>query len=369
MKGKNQRRLAVASTAAVVAVSLSACAGGGTPGATGSAGGSASGQGSYSIALSNSYLGNSWRQTMVKAFEHTAEQAKQAGAIADYSVSNTSQNTATEQIAQIKSLILKHPSAILINSASPTALNSVITDACNAGIKVVVFDSLASADCEYDVVNGLKEDGYLEAKMVAEAMGGKGNLLMVRSIVGSEPENEVHAGWLQALAEFPDVKVVKEVVGQASDSVAQEAVQEVLPSLPQIDGVVTAGATNGVLKAFDAAGKTLPAAVFDNSGEGLRNWQTLAAKGYKGGSVRSDPGQASAAIWVALALLKGENVPKTTHLPNVVIAQDDLQKWIDVTPAGNVAAWLWTQEQTEQALTASKDDKTIDALPVPTEAP
>ncbi|MDR1426239.1 MAG: substrate-binding domain-containing protein [Bifidobacteriaceae bacterium] len=371
MNSKRQRRLAAALTLAVAATLLSACAGNqatvsedGTPADAQTQGGA------YTIALSNSYLGNSWRQTMVKVFEETAEQAKKDGLIAEYSVSNTSQNTATEQIAQIKSLILKHPDAILVDSASPTALNSVIEDACDAGIKVVVFDSLASADCEYDVVNGLKEVGYLEAKMVADAMGGSGNLLMVRGIVGSQPENEVYSGQLEALGEYPDIEVVKEVVGQASDSVAQEAVQEVLPSLPQIDGVLTAGATNGVLKALEAAGKPLPAAVFDNTGEGLRYWQELASsQEYKGGSVRNDPGQAAAAIWVALALLNGQDVPKTTTLPNVVISQDELAEWIDVTPAGSVAAWPWTREQTEQAVTASKDGNTVDPLPVPTAAP
>jgi ribose transport system substrate-binding protein len=35
------------------------------------------------IALSNSFLGNSWRQTMVKIFEQTAKQAKAQGLISD----------------------------------------------------------------------------------------------------------------------------------------------------------------------------------------------------------------------------------------------------------------------------------------------
>ena len=362
------RRLALLSASVLATTLLAGCSGqsGSTDGGAAEGGDNAD----YTIALSNSYLGNSWRQTMVKAFEATAGEAKKQGIIKDFSVSNTSQNTATEQIAQIKSLILKKPSAILINSASPTGLNSVIEQACSAGITVVVFDSLASADCEYDVVNGLEDFGYQEAKLVAEAMGGKGNVLMVRGVVGSAPETQIHDGQLKALKEYPDIKVVKELVGQASDSVTQEAVQSAIPSLPQIDGVISGGSSFGAVQAFDSAGLPLPRVAFDNSGESLRFWKDLVdSQGYQSGSVRTDPGQASAAVWIAIALLNGEKVPKTMHMPNVVITEDNLQSWIDVTPTGNVAAWLWTQEQTEAAITTNQDKGTVEPLPVPTTAP
>jgi len=363
-----QRRLALLSASVLATTLLASCAGQNeSPEGDAPQGGENS---DYTIALSNSYLGNSWRQTMVKAFEATAGEAKEQGLISDFSVTNTSQNTATEQIAQIKSLILTKPSAILINSASPTGLNSVIEQACSAGITVVVFDSLASADCEYDLVNGLEDYGYHEAKLVAEAMGGAGNVLMVRGVVGSAPETQIHDGQLKALEEYPDIEIVQELVGEASDSVTQEAVQSAIPSLPQIDGVISGGSSYGAVQAFESAGLPLPHVAFDNSGESLRFWQEVqATEDYQSGSVRTDPGQASAAVWIALALLNGEEVPKTMYLPNVVIAEDNLQGWIDVTPTGNVAAWLWTQEQTEEAIATNLDEGTVEPLPVPTSAP
>lgn len=375
-----QRSLTFVSLALLVSVALTACSESGSgqsPSETTAVSDTASESeapaagGDYTIALSNSFLGNSWRQTMVKAFEHTAEQAKADGIIGDYVVSNTSQNTATEQISQIKSLILTGPDAIVINSASPTALNPVIEEACAAGIVVVVFDSLASAECEYDVVNGLKEYGYDEAKTVAEAMDGSGSVLMVRGIVGSAAEDLIHSGQVEALQEYPDIEIVQEIVGQASDSVTQEAVLSVLPSLSQIDGVITGGSSYGALQAFQSAGRELPAASFDNSGESLRFWRQLIddATGFRGGSVRSEPGQASAAFWVAIELLEGNEVPKTVTLPNIVITEDDLDQWIEATPPGNTAAWLWTREQTRDAIEANAAGETVAALPPSTVAP
>ena len=95
---------------------------------------------SYTIGLSDSYIGNSWRKTMVTAWEDVAKQAENQGLISGYTVDVSAENTATSQIADIDSLILKHVNAIDIDAASPTALNPTIQKACAAGIKVVVFE-------------------------------------------------------------------------------------------------------------------------------------------------------------------------------------------------------------------------------------
>lgn len=365
----NQARVLRRRSVVIGAVVALAAAGCSSSSNSSSAGGGGK-PGSYTIALSNSFLGNTWRQTMVKVFESTAQGAKAKGLIKDFKVVNTSQNTATEQIAQIKSLILQKPSAILINSASPTALNPVIEQACQAGIKVVVFDSLASAKCEYDVQDDIGKYGFDEGKSVAEAMGGKGNVLIVRGVVGSQPEKVIYDGQRKALAAYPNIKIVREVVGQASNAITQQAVQAALPSLPRIDGVITGGSSFGALQAFQAAGKPLPKVAFDNSGEALRFWQQQYQKsGYKAVSVRTEPGQAAAAFWVAMNLLEGKPVLKSITLPNLIITQATLADWIKVTPNGNVATFLWTQDEVNKAIEAAKSGSPVQAPGVPSSAP
>lgn len=360
-------RRAVVVVGAALTLAAAGCSSSSKPASSGAGGAKA---GSYTIALSNSFLGNTWRQTMVKVFQHTAQEAKSKGLIKDFKVSNTSQNTATEQIAQIKSLILQKPSAILINSASPTALNPVIDQACAAGIKVVVFDSLASSKCEYDVQDDIGKYGFDEGKSVAEAIGGKGNVLMVRGVVGSQPEKVIYEGQRKALAAYPNIKIVREVVGQASNAITQQAVQSALPSLPTINGVITGGSSFGALQAFQATGKPLPKVAFDNSGEALRFWQQQYQKnGYKAVSVRTEPGQAAAAFWVAMNLLQGKPAMKSITLPNLIITQDKLADWTKVTPNGNVATFLWTRDEVNKAIAASKSGSPIAPPSVPTSAP
>src|SRR5205814_44149 len=102
------------------------------------------------IALSNAYYGNTWRHQMVEAFEASAEEAKAAGKIADYIVLN-GDGSVNQQNSQIAELILKKVDAIAVDAASETAVNGIIQKACAAGIKVVSFDSIASAPCNYQL--------------------------------------------------------------------------------------------------------------------------------------------------------------------------------------------------------------------------
>ena len=93
---------------------------------------SANGQKAYKIALSNSFYGNTWRKQMVDVMQKAANEAKAQGLISDFIVDN-GDGTANTQLAQLNSLILSHPDAILINAASPTALNGAIAQADSTG--------------------------------------------------------------------------------------------------------------------------------------------------------------------------------------------------------------------------------------------
>src|SRR5579883_468697 len=87
------------------------------------------------IALSNSYAGNSWRQQMLKTWERATSDALKEHKIKAAKVVNANAS-APEQANQIESLIVEGWDAIVINAASPTALNGVIAEACDQKIVV-----------------------------------------------------------------------------------------------------------------------------------------------------------------------------------------------------------------------------------------
>lgn len=353
------RRLVALVAAGLTAVALAGCTAPTTGGDSDAA---------PTVALSNAFLGNSWRQSMVASFEEAATQAKADGLISEFTVVNTpGANVATDQIANIESLLLDAPDILLINPAASDALGPVIDKACAAGTIVVVFDSSVDNDCAYIVTNSFSQWATTATENIAEAMGGEGNLLISRGVVGTPPEAEYYAAQQEVLAKYPGITVVGEVTANCSSADAQTAVTGVLPSLPQIDGVAGCGDGLGVAEAFKAAGLPIPAVTFEPSGKALEFW---ASNDVADGAIAimSDPGQVVAALFVGIALFDGVEVPRVTIFPSVLIVQDDRDTWLDAVDGDAIATWQWTKDLVDTQIQANIDG-TVDSAalpPVPT---
>ncbi len=323
------------------------------------------------IALSNSYAGNSWRQQMLRMWNLAGQQAVKSGVIAKTKVVNAD-NSAPQQASQISDLTLEGWQAIVIDAASPTALNGVIQQACNAHIVVVVFDSLATAPCAYKVAYNYVDMGDMEAKFVADRLHGKGDVLEVRGIAGTSVDDDIHKGIVRTFAKYPGIKLVGSVHGNWTQSIAQKEVAGLLPSLPAINAVVTQGGDGyGTYEAFKAAGRPTPLIIMGNRQDELALWKQLTAQsgGYDTFSVSSAPGVSSIAFWVAQQILAGAKVPKTVEVPLLVITAKDLDAWLKAVPQGGVATPLYDQQWTQGLITANLGHTALPASPIPNGVP
>jgi ribose transport system substrate-binding protein len=310
------------------------------------------------VALSNAYYGNTWRHQMVEAFEASAKEAKAAGKIADYIILNGDGSVA-QQNSQIAELILKGVDAIAVDAASETAVNGVIEKACAAGIKVVSFDSVASAPCNYQLnfdFKGYKEE---EAEWVFKKLGGKGNVLQVRGVKGSAPDNDMFNAQEAALKKYPDIKVVATVYGQATASVAQSAIANVLPSLPHVDAVLGQGGSDdfGIAQAFDQFGGAYkdkpPIIEGGGSTDFIKWWAAKSPGGYTTVSMNTTPGIGGAAFWLSLALVKGAEAPKLMIMPVATVTQDNLKEFADL-PSGMIVSPSYSEEWVAKNLLGKK---------------
>jgi ribose transport system substrate-binding protein len=308
------------------------------------------------IALSNSYYGNTWRRQMVESFKEAAEQAKKEGRIADYIIEN-GDGSVNQQVAQLNGLILRGVDAIAINSASPTALNGVIEKACAAGIKVVAFDSIATAPCCYKLDFDFKTAHKESTKFIVDSLlGGKGNILIIRGVKGSAPDQMMYEGQMETLKQFPEAKIVGEVYGQATTAVAQAEVSKLLPSLPQIDAVLTQGGGDdyGVVQAFEQAGREAPIIEGGGSSNFLKWWSDQSKKsGYKTISDNSAPGIGGAAFWLTLAILNGAEPSKSLFMPYATITTDNLADYADLPP-GFIVSPKYTEDWVKENILKSK---------------
>lgn len=301
-------------------------------------------KGDYVIGLSNSYYGNTWRKQMVDSFEAAATEAKEKGYISDFIVQN-GDGSVNAQIAQINSFILEGVDAICINAASPTALNSVIDKATQAGIKVIAFDSVVTNESAYKMDYDFVKFGTDCGAFIADKLGGTGNIVMVRGVSGTAPDENMFKGFEMVLGDHPDLNVVATVVGEASATVAQEEFTKILPSLDKVDATFNQGGDSyGIAQAFEQAGIEPPIIVGDNSAEFIQWWIEQKEKnGYETISMRAAPSCGSAALWTAINILNGEDVPMEMILNLVTITNDNVDDYADLE-AGTIAAPLFTND-------------------------
>ncbi|HEY9214411.1 MAG TPA: ABC transporter substrate-binding protein [Ancylobacter sp.] len=311
------------------------------------------------IALANAYFGNTWRHQMVDAFEAAAKKAKEDGKIADYIILN-GDGTVAQQNSQIAELILKKVDAIAVDAASESAVNGIIEKACKAGIKVVSFDSVASAPCNYQLNFDFKGYKKQQAEWVLKKIGGKGNIIVVRGVKGSAPDADMYSAQEAALKANPDVKVVATVYGQATASVAQSAVANALPSLPHVDAVLGQGGSDdtGIAQAFVQYGgdyaKKMPVIEGGGSSNFIQWWSKQRdANGYSTISMNTTPGIGGAAFWLAYGLVKGATPPKLMIMPVATVTDENLKDYASL-PAGVIVSPSYSQEWVEDNLIKTK---------------
>ena len=291
------------------------------------------------IALSNNYAGNSWRQAMLKSWDKVTKQAVADGIVAAADPFTTSENQVTEQAAQIQNLILQGYNAIVINAASPDALNGVVKQACDAGIIVVSFDGIVTEPCAWRIAVDFKAMGASEVEYLAKKMPEGGNLLEIRGLAGVFVDDEISKGINETVAKNAQFKIVGSVHGDWAQEVAQKAVAGILPSLPEVKAVVTQGGDGyGAAQAFAAAGRPTPLIIMGNRQDELQWWKEQKdANGYETMSVSIAPGVSTLAFWVAQMILDGKEVPKDLTVPFLRIDQDNLEANLATTEKGGVA--------------------------------
>jgi ribose transport system substrate-binding protein len=309
------------------------------------------------IALSNNYAGNSWRQAMLESWAKVTGPAVADGTVAAADAFTTAENQATEQAAQIQNLILQGYDAIVLNAASPTALNGAVKEACDAGIVVVSFDGIVTEPCAYRIAVDFAAMGKAEVDYLKDTLPAGGKLLEIRGLAGVFVDDEISKGIHAGVTENPQFEIVGSVHGDWAQDVAQKAVAGILPSLPEdIVGVVTQGGDGyGAAQAFAAAGRPTPLIIMGNRQDELAWWKEQKdASGYKTMSVSIAPGVSTLAFWVAQQILDGQKVPQDLVVPFLRIDQDNLEANLESTPAGGVANVEYSLEDAKKVIAGAQ---------------
>ena len=230
----------------------------------------------FKIALSNSFIGNKWRIEMENDFKSACGMPPYKTEV-QCSVYNSG-NDVSKQTQQISNLISQGVNAILVDAASGTGLNGIIQQACARHIVVVAYDNLVTAPCAIKINGSQYAYGQQNAQYIADKLKGKGNVIMVTGVAGTQADTDRNQGAADVFKKYPGIKVVSKYTGMWDSATAQRNTAQQLPSLPKIDGVWSSGGTDGILKAMLAAGRPLPTVV---GGEGENGYRRFLV-GYNG---------------------------------------------------------------------------------------
>ena len=209
----------------------------------------------YVIYLSNNFMGNDWRQQMIRVAEVSVAKGPLAGRV-DLRVENV-ENKVEAQIASLNNMIRQQPDAILIDAASDSALNPTVQRACEAGIVVISFDQTVTEPCAYALGSDWNKIPAVMAEWMVEQLGGKGNVIVDRGLAGAPISAQLQGGYEAVLANYPDIKIVGNYNGDYALGPEQSGVAALLAANPQIDGILTQGYGSGAIQALLDAGRPI----------------------------------------------------------------------------------------------------------------
>jgi len=168
----------------------------------------------------------------------------------------TVQDSITEQLSEIEDAIIKRPGAVVFIPVNSKAMIPGIEKLNAANIPVVnitdrVLGGSVISFMGCDETNVALNTG----RFLLQRLNGRGNVIILEGVGGSENSANRVAGYKKALAEFPDVKLLASQPANFQRVQALQVTENLMQSYSQIDGILAANDSMalGAIEALDAA--------------------------------------------------------------------------------------------------------------------
>ncbi|WP_396918868.1 sugar ABC transporter xylitol/D-threitol-binding protein ThpA, partial [Mycolicibacterium sp.] len=223
---------------------------------------------------------------------------------------NSANNDVSTQASQVDSLINQGVDAIIVVPVQADSLGPQVASAKAKGIPLVpVNAALDSKDIAGNVQPDDVAAGAQEMQMMADKLGGKGNIVILQGPLGQSGELDRSKGIEQTLAKYPDIKVLaKDTANWKRDEAVNKMKNWISGFGPQINGVVAQNDDMGLgaLQALKESGRNgVPIVGIDGIEDGLN---AVKSGEFIGTSLQNGTVELSAGLAVANALVKGEQV-------------------------------------------------------------
>ncbi|WP_104162951.1 rhamnose ABC transporter substrate-binding protein [Cryobacterium sp. N22] len=146
------------------------------------------------------------------------------------------------QVSYINTLTQQGVGAIVVSANDPKAIGGALTEARDAGVKVVTFDS--DTDPEYrDVfINQADAEGIakVQVDLIAEQIGDAGEVAILSASANATNQN----AWIKLMEEelatnHPNITLVETVYGDDDDQTSFDKTAALLQSHPNLKGIMS----------------------------------------------------------------------------------------------------------------------------------
>ncbi|BBX67624.1 substrate-binding domain-containing protein [Mycolicibacterium psychrotolerans] len=223
---------------------------------------------------------------------------------------NSANLDVSTQADQVDSMVNQGVDAIIVVPIQADSLGPQVATAKSKGIPLVAVNAALNNP---DVAASVQPDdvaaGEQEMQMMADRLGGKGNIVILQGPLGQSGELDRTKGINNVLAKYPDIKVLaKDTANWKRDEAVNKMKNWISGFGPQINAVVAENDDMGLgaLQALKETGRNdVPIVGIDGIEDGLN---AVKSGEFIGTSLQNGTVELSAGLAVANALAKKEQV-------------------------------------------------------------
>jgi ribose transport system substrate-binding protein len=275
---------------------------------------------SVSVGLQAASLGWPWYATFVNTFK--TRSAKEGWNLI---LLGANGDVATQQ-NQIKDLISRKPSYLLIGPIDPKAVVPGIKEAAKAKIPVVVYGNTADKEADPYIVTYVGPDDYQQGmdsiELLVQALNGKGKFAIVEGLPGQPAVINRERAYDAVLKKYPQLKMVAKQPANWDSTKAVAVTEDLLTRYPDLDAILSedGSMTPGIVQVVKDSKKKL---VIVGLG-GTANELKLVKDGSVYGTTCMGVSRIATAVADTVAkLARGEKVERVNIVPSPKTTKDN----------------------------------------------